>query len=78
MSANPPPRMTEAKYLAFERESEIKHEFYNGDVFAMSGATRRHNLAAGNTYAMLHTQLRGRPCETYMNGSQYPTPPGPT
>ena len=58
-------RMTETEYLEFERESEIKHEFINGEVFAMSGATRAHNLIAMNTGASLHGQLRKRDCEVY-------------
>jgi len=60
-----PLRMTEKDYLAFERKSEIKHEFINGEVFAMSGASRAHNLITMNTGASLHSQLRKRDCEVY-------------
>jgi Uma2 family endonuclease len=59
--------MTEEEYLMFERASDIKHEFLAGEVFAMTGASRAHNLITGNTYASLHGQLRGRPCEIYAN-----------
>jgi Uma2 family endonuclease len=65
MSALPNVRMTEAEYLAFDRASDIKHEYCRGEIFAMSGASRAHNVISGNTYASLHSQLRGRPCEKY-------------
>ena len=34
------------EYLTIERASEIRHEYYNGEMFAMSGATRGHNVIA--------------------------------
>lgn len=67
MSALPEPRMTEEEYLAFERASDIKHEFFAGEIFAMTGASRAHNLICTNTVSALHRQLRGRPCEVYAN-----------
>lgn len=54
--------LTVEEYLAFERGSEIKHEYHAGELFAMAGASYEHNLIAGNTFASLHAQLRGRPC----------------
>ena len=60
-----PQRMTEAEYLEFERTSEIKHEFLEGEVFAMSSASRAHNLVYVNLLRMLSTQLRGGTCEVY-------------
>lgn len=53
--------MTVEEYLAFERASEEKHEYLNGEIFLMSGASRHHNLVMGNTFASLHKQLRQRP-----------------
>jgi Uma2 family endonuclease len=50
------------EYLAFENFAEAKHEFANGDIYAMAGATPRHNDIAGNAFTSLKTQLRGRPC----------------
>ncbi len=67
MSALPKNYMTPEEYLKFERESEIKHEYLDGEVFAMAGASRKHNLILGSTYASLYAQLRERPCETYMS-----------
>ncbi len=57
--------MTEAEYLSFERASEQKHEFLNGHIYAMSGASRAHNLITNYTSATLINQLQGRPCEVY-------------
>lgn len=48
-----------------ERASEIKHALIDGEVIAMSGASRRHNLIVGSAYVAIYTQLRGRPCESY-------------
>jgi Uma2 family endonuclease len=58
-------RMTEAEYLEFERASEWKHEFIDGEVLAMTGASRAHNLICTTTSFLLYSQLRGRSCEIY-------------
>lgn len=58
-------RLTASEYLALERASAVKHEFFAGEVFAMAGATRAHNLLAGNAIALLWSALRGRSCEVY-------------
>jgi Uma2 family endonuclease len=56
---------TPEEYLALERQAEYKSEYFDGEIFAMTGASRRHNLVAGNVLASLHGQLRKRPCEIY-------------
>lgn len=58
---------TPEEYLAREREAEYKSEYVNGAIFAMSGASERHHLIAGNVFAALHGQFRGRPCRAYVN-----------
>ena len=62
MSALPKKRMTVSEYLAFERGIEERHEYLDGEVFAMGGASWRHGLVTGNVFAALHAQLRGRGC----------------
>ena len=52
-------------YLAFERASEQKHEYADGEVFAMSGCTREHSLIAGNIQRELGNTLLDRPCEVH-------------
>lgn len=59
--------VTPEDYLAYERRAEYKNEYFDGEVFAMTGASRRHNLIAMNVGAELRAQLRGRDCETYMS-----------
>lgn len=65
MSVEPHRRVSIEDYLAAERRAETKSEYLDGEVFAMSGASRSHNLVALNAAAALHGQLKGRPCETY-------------
>ncbi|MCB9456599.1 MAG: Uma2 family endonuclease [Anaerolineaceae bacterium] len=65
MSALPEIPWTGKDYLAFERESDEKHEFVDGVVYAMTGASERHNLVTGSAYASLYSQLRKRPCRVY-------------
>lgn len=57
--------MTPEEYLAFERASEFRHEYFGGEVYAMSGASEKHNLITLNIAASLHGQLRKRPCKVY-------------
>jgi Uma2 family endonuclease len=65
MSTQPKTCLTPDEYLAVERRNEYKSEYVDGEIVAMTGATRRHNLIAVNITAEMHRQLRGRPCETY-------------
>ncbi|WP_129633491.1 Uma2 family endonuclease [Candidatus Oscillochloris fontis] len=65
MTAQPKHFMSEEEYSAFEMSSPRKHEYYQGEIFAMSGGGEAHNLLVGNAYAALHTQLRRRPCRVY-------------
>lgn len=53
-------------YLIGERQSEIRHEYIGGEIYAMAGASEEHNVVAGNTFIALATHLRGRPCRTFM------------
>lgn len=61
------PYITPAEYLSAERGAEYKSEYINGQVYALAGASRVHNLIAGNVFGELRAQLRGRPCEVYVN-----------
>ncbi|MGH8475687.1 MAG: Uma2 family endonuclease [Methylococcales bacterium] len=58
-------RLTVEEYLAIERQAPCKSEYFEGEMFAMAGASRRHNLIALNIGAELRTQLRQGPCEVY-------------
>jgi Uma2 family endonuclease len=66
MSALPKPYLTPEQYLAMERASDTRHEYFRGEVFAMAGATRKHGLIAFNVARILGNQLLDRPCEAYV------------
>jgi Uma2 family endonuclease len=56
------PLMTPAEYLAWETEQPLKHEYINGEVYAMAGGTLPHNDIALNLYSQLRPHLRERGC----------------
>jgi Uma2 family endonuclease len=59
--------VSEEEYLARERAGEDRHEYRRGEIVAMVGASREHNLIVTDTVRSLGTQLRKRPCELYSN-----------
>ena len=59
--------VTSEEYLIFERSASYKSEYFNGEIFAMAGASKKHNLIVGNTFAELHSQLKKRLCQVYSN-----------
>jgi Uma2 family endonuclease len=63
MSANPKHRWTVEEYLEFERTSEVKHEFVDGEIFQMAGASADHNRITANTIAALIAGLGDQPCD---------------
>src|SRR5258708_1522075 len=67
MSSPKPSLLTPGEYLELERKSEIRSEYIAGHMFAMSGASRRHGLIAGNLFREISSQLRGRDCEAQIN-----------
>jgi Uma2 family endonuclease len=48
-----------------ERAASSRHEFFRGEVFAMAGASRQHNLIVTNIVREVSSALRDRPCEVY-------------
>ena len=60
-----PDFITIEDYLAGEEVSDVKHEYLGGTVHAMAGATNQHNTIAGNAFALLHGQLRGKSCQPF-------------
>jgi len=68
MSANPNAnsiRMTEDEYLAFEQESDIRHEYIKGEVVAMAGASQKHNDISMTLSYLLYAHVRGSDCRVY-------------
>lgn len=66
--------LSPADYLAFERTSEMKHEYADGEIFAMSGGTREHSLLAGNILGELRLALLERRCEVYTSDMRVQIP----
>jgi Uma2 family endonuclease len=54
--------VTPAEYRALERSSEQKHEYLHGELFAMAGASPKHNLVSGNLIRAFGERLRARRC----------------
>ncbi|MDX1945622.1 MAG: Uma2 family endonuclease [Pirellulaceae bacterium] len=67
MSTVPVKRLTEQEYLTRERKAPFKSEFYRGEMFAMAGATREHNVIATNISRGLGNQLTGKRCDVYQS-----------
>src|SRR5215207_6350571 len=67
MSSNPKTLLSEEEYLAIERQAEFRSEYVAGEMFAMAGASRRHNRTVTNLVVALDNQLRARPCNVYSN-----------
>jgi Uma2 family endonuclease len=59
--------VSEDEYLRLEAQSPIKHEYVNGEMFAMTGGTLRPNVIAGNMLVALRAQLRDTPCRVFIN-----------
>ena len=74
MSLRPQHHYTLEEYLALERESEVRYEYWNGEVFAMSGGTLHHDRIMGNVFDLLRTQLRRKGCEVFTNNMQTKVP----
>ncbi len=62
MVANRRHYWTAAEFLAFEAESEFKHELVNGEVYDMTGGTGEHSQLAANTIVSVGSQLAGSSC----------------
>jgi Uma2 family endonuclease len=65
MSSERKTHLTAEEYLALERKSQVRSEYLDGDMVAMSGGSREHNLIVANVVRELTTMLKGRPCEVY-------------
>lgn len=67
MSAEPQRRWSVEEYLAFERQNEIRHEYVDGEVVAMSGASRAHGRISWNIAGALYPQLEKASCEGFVS-----------
>ncbi len=59
--------VSETEYLAGEKIAETKHEYIDGEVFAMAGASASHNRISLNVATLFNVHLDGKPCQPYMS-----------
>ena len=59
--------LTPQEYLEIERRAEYKSEYFDGEMFAMAGASPAHNEITLNVASEIHSQLKKRPCYVYAN-----------
>lgn len=74
MASRSQPSIAPTEYLRLERRATVKHEYHDGVIVAMAGASRKYNLIVGDTNASLIAQLRTRPCETYTSDMRVAVP----
>jgi len=66
MSSAPQHKLTADEYLEIERLAPTKHQFYEGEMFAMSGASIPHGRITSNLHAELASQIKGSSCESFV------------
>jgi Uma2 family endonuclease len=59
--------MSPQEYLEWEPMQQLRHEYIEGEVFAMTGGTKPHNRIAGNLYTALDSHLAQSSCEVYIS-----------
>ena len=60
-------RLSPEEYLAIERAADRKSDYWNGEMFALAGASERHGTIVANLVFSLVGALKGRPCKVYAN-----------
>jgi len=65
VASNTVSKLTEEEYLTLDRAAEFRHEFLNGEMFAMSGGSMAHSRLQTNIINALYTPLRDRGCESF-------------
>ena len=77
MAANPQQRYTLEEYFELERRSEERFEFWNGEVFSMSGVSAEHDQIESNLHFHLRTKLTGRNCRVFLANMRIKVPTAP-
>jgi Uma2 family endonuclease len=66
--------VTPEEYLALERRAEYRSEYYDGEIFAMTGASLRHNRITLNIGSELNVQLKTRQCQAFTSDMRVHVP----
>ena len=77
MAANPERRYTLEEYLELDRTSEERLEFWDGEVFCMSGGSEWHYEIEGNIFSSLKSRLTGRGCRVFTGNARVKVPSAP-
>jgi len=64
-------RYTPAEYYALEHEAEYKSDYYEGEIFNMSGGMATHSLISVNIVGELRQRLKGKPCTAYESNLRF-------
>src|SRR6185312_1586884 len=62
------------EYLKMENAADEKHEYYKGEIFAMSGAKVPHNAISGNIFGILFNKLKGKKCKPFNSDQRIHVP----
>lgn len=73
--AKPSSWISPEEYFEGEKLADVRHEYVDGEVYAMAGSSVDHQRIAGNIYAQLHARLRGSKCEPFNNDFKLHIPP---
>jgi Uma2 family endonuclease len=73
----PKPTLTEGEYLKLERASLERHQYVDGEIFAMAGETPAHGDITSNVNGILYVQLRGTPCRARIKDTKVRSGPLP-
>lgn len=65
MSTHPKAFLSPEEYIEIERHAEIRSEYYQGETFAIAGASEAHSILADNLVVAFRLKLRGSPCRAY-------------
>ena len=65
MAANPKPKYTLEEYFDLELSTNERFEYFDGEIFSMSGVSEQHSQIEINFIASLSGKLRGRPCRVF-------------
>lgn len=74
MSTRPRRHYTLEEYFALELAAEEKYEYFDGEVFAMSGASPEHEEVIGNLYTILRQRARQKGCRVFLSGLRVKVP----
>ncbi len=77
MSAQPKLTYTLEEYLELDRNSEARLEYWDGEIFDMSGSSPQHDQLEGNVYFNLRTKLQGKACRVFLANTRIKVPSAP-